>query len=462
MSEAASGDRRLTRREVVGYGLGDFGFNLFWTTTSLYLLFFYTDVLGLDATTAGLIILICLVWDGVTDPMMGALASRTRTRWGRYRPFVLLGAPFTAVTFWLMFTRPPFAGDWVAAWALGTHLLFRTAYTVQSIPYSSLTAVMTTNSTERGRLAAARMVCATLSGLLVAFFTLALAGRLADDRASGFALLAGIYAAVSLVLFAITFTSAREHVAPRQEALPTIGDFTRLLRDNTAFLLLFAATMVSSIGGTLFSKSLVYYAIYKLASPDAVGLLLATLIGTVTLFVPLWQLVTRRTSKRFVWLCGSAWSAFVWSLWFVLPPSSTGTALAYMVASGIGSAAFYLTFWSMLPDTIEYGLFKTRVRAESLQFGLISLSQKIALGIGVGLLGVILDSIGYRANQPQSAETLSGLTVILTLIPAVLAAASGAIMYFYPIDQHLHRRLTRAVEWRSARSKANDLPLAEV
>jgi GPH family glycoside/pentoside/hexuronide:cation symporter len=123
-----------------------------------------------------------------------------------------------------------------------------------------------------------------------------------------------------------------------------------------------------------------------------------------------------------------------------------------MFASGIGSAAFYLTFWSMLPDTIEYGLFKTKVRAESLQFGLISLSQKVALGIGVGLLGVMLDAIGYRANQAQSAETLNGLTLILTVVPAVLAATSGLIMYFYPIDQHLHRRLTRAVEWRSARA----------
>jgi GPH family glycoside/pentoside/hexuronide:cation symporter len=452
MNEALPGARPLKRREVVGYGLGDFGFNLFWTTTSLYLLYFYTDVLGLEPTTAGLIILICLVWDGVTDPVMGALASRARTRWGRYRPFVLFGAPFTALSFWLMFTRPPLEGDWVAAWALGTHLLFRTAYTVQSIPYSSLTAVMTTDTNERGRLAAARMVCATLSGLLVAFFTLALAGRLSDDRATGFAMLAGIYALLSLALFAITFASAREHVAPRNEARPSLADLVRLLRGNTAFLLLFAATMVSSIGGTLFSKSLVYYVIYALGSPDAVGLLLATLIGTVTLAVPLWQIVTRRTSKRFVWMCGSAWSAAVWSLWFLLPPTGTGAALGYMVASGIGSAAFYLTFWSMLPDTIEYGLFKTRVRAESFQFGIISLSQKVALGVGVGMLGILLDAIGYRANQAQSATTLSGLTLILTVVPAALAALSGLIMYFYPINERLHRRLTRAVQWRSARA----------
>jgi GPH family glycoside/pentoside/hexuronide:cation symporter len=250
-------------------------------------------------------------------------------------------------------------------------------------------------------------------------------------------MLAGLYALLSLVLFAVTFATAREHVAPSEEARPTLGDLLRLLRGNSAFLLLFAATMVSAIGGTLFSKSLVYYVIYALGSPGAVGLLLATLIGTITLAVPLWQIVTRRTSKRFVWLCGSAWSALVWSLWFLLPPTGTTPALLYMVASGVGSAAFYLTFWSMLPDTVEYGLFKTRVRAESLQFG---------------LLGILLDSIGYRANQPQSAATLGGLTLILTVVPAMLAALSGLIMYFYPIDERLHHRLTRAIRWRSARA----------
>ena len=450
----ATAERKLTRREVIGFGLGDFGFNLFWSTTSLYLLFFYTDVLGIAASTAGLIILICLVWDGVTDPVMGAFASRTRSRWGRYRPYVLLGAPFTAVSFWLMFTKPPFGSEWTVAWALGTHLLFRTAYTVQSIPYSSLSAVMTTDSTERGRLAAARMMSATTSGLLVAFFTLVLAGRLADDRATGFALLAALYAAVSLVLFAITFMTTREHVESSREGdLPSFEDMVRLVTGNPAFLLLFAATIVSSIGGTLFSKTLVYYVIYDLGEPEAVGALLAALIGTITVFVPVWQAVTRRTSKRFVWLSGCAISAAVYSIWFVMPPVSVSATLAFMVMAGVGSAAFYLTFWSMLPDTIEYGLFRTGVRAESLQFGLISFSQKVALGLGVGLLGILLDLIGYKANAAQSAATLDDMRMILTLLPGVLTIVSAALMWFYPLDRHLHGRLARAVAWRQQRSR---------
>lgn len=450
--KVATADRALTRKEVIGFGLGDFGFNLFWSTTGLYLLLFYTDVLGIPAGTAGLIILVCLVWDGVTDPLMGAIASRTRSRWGRYRPYVLIGAPFTAISFWLMFTRPPMGQDWAVAWALGTHLLFRTAYTVQSIPYSSLSAVITTDSNQRGRLAASRMVCATTSGLLVAFFTLALAGRVAEDRASGFAAVAAGYAALSLVLFAITFFSTREHVAPpASEPMPTMRDFARLVSGNPAFLLLFSATIISSIGGTLFSKTLVYYVIYDLGQPASVGVLLATLIGTITVFVPLWQMVTRRTSKRFAWIAGSAWSAAMWLLWYVLPPQTVGSAMIYLIGVGIGSAAFYLTFWSMLPDTIEYGVFRTRVRAESLQFGLISLSQKVALGLGVGLLGLLLEAIGYRANQAQSPQTLGDMRFILSVLPAMLALASGCLMWFYPLDARLHGRLARAVAWRQSR-----------
>lgn len=443
---------KLSRREVIGFGVGDFGFNLFWSTTSLYLLFFYTDVLGIGASTAGVIILVCLVWDALTDPVMGVVASRTRSRWGRFRPYVLLGAPLTAVSFWLMFTRPSFGSEWVIAWALGTHLLFRTAYTIQSIPYSSLSAVMTTDSDERGRLAAARMMAATISGLLVAFFTLLLADRLAEDRAAGFAAVAACYALLSLVLFAVTFFTVREHVAqPPPGPAPGPADLWRLIGGNPAFLLLFAATIVSSVGGTLFSKTLVYYVIYALGKPDAVGLLLATLIGTITLAVPVWQLVTRVTSKRVVWLCGCLISATVQVTWFLAPPETVSVTLVFLVLTGIGSAAFYLTFWSMLPDTVEYGAFRTGIRAEALQFGLISLSQKLALGLGVGLLGILLDLIGYRANVAQGASTLQGLLIILTLAPAASSLVSATLMWFYPLDRQLHSRINKALAFRELR-----------
>jgi len=209
---------------------------------------------------------------------------------------------------------------------------------------------------------------------------------------------------------------------------------------------------LSSVGGTLFSKALVYYVIYDLKAPDGVGGLLAALIGTITLFVPVWQAITRRTSKRFVWICGSALSTLVWTSWYLVPPETTSGALPFLVLGGVASAAFYLTFWSMLPDTIEYGLFKTGVRAESLQFGLISLSQKVALGIGVGLLGILLDLIGYRANQVQSEQTLDGLRAILTILPAALSALSGLLMLLYPVDTSLHGRLLKVLAWRETRN----------
>ena len=443
------GANSLTRRSIAGFAVGDFGFNLFWTSTSLYLLYFYTDVLGLSPEAGGFIIFVCLIWDGITDPLMGALASRNRSRWGRYRPFVLFAAPVTGLSFWAMFSAPPF-GLGVFAWALATHLVFRTAYTVQSIPYSSLMAVMTNDSTQRGRLASARMVAATTGGLLVAFFTLKLADGLGGGSAqTGFGRTAALYALAATLIFAACFAATRERVAVSEERVrASAGDLLQLLRRNTPFLLLFAATILSGVGGTFFSKTLVYWIKYGLGAEAAIGGVLAGSIAITAVSVPVWQAITRRTSKRAVWIAGSALTVAGQLAFFAVPPTGVGHLFAYIVLIGLGAGAFYLSFWSMLPDTVEFGLFRSGVRAESLQFGLISLAQKIALGGAVGALGLALGAIGYRADATQTPGTLDAMLALQTLAPALLTVLSALTIWFYPLDARLHGRLVRVLERR--------------
>jgi GPH family glycoside/pentoside/hexuronide:cation symporter len=139
---------KLSSGQVVGYGLGDFAFNLTFTFCSLFLLYFYTDVLGLSATTAGLIIMVALIWEGATDPVVGVIANRTRSRWGRYRPYLLLGCVPLAVSFVAMFVPWGLSGTALAVYAFVTHLLFRTVYTLVNIPYIALSAQMTTDSSQ--------------------------------------------------------------------------------------------------------------------------------------------------------------------------------------------------------------------------------------------------------------------------------------------------------------------------
>jgi GPH family glycoside/pentoside/hexuronide:cation symporter len=437
----------LPAGRIVGYAAGDFALNLMFSFCTLFLLYYYTDVLGLTATTGGLIIMAALVWEGLFDPLMGVLANRTRTLGGRYRPYILYGAPILSLSFVAMFVPTGLAGTSLALYAFATHMVFRTAYTVVGIPYISLSADMTRSSTERSKIAGARMLFALASGLTLAAGTLPLSKALGGG-VLGFFRLSLIYAGVAVAIFFLCYRSTREGSGDDTRA-PAFGAMIRMIRDNTPLLLLLGGTVIASVAGTLSGKTLIYYVKYNLAAPDAVTPSLTLLTAAAGLSIPVWVALGSRLSKRATWLCGSVISVVTLLLMFALAPPVGPVFWGFLVALGVGNGAFYLTFWSMVPDTVEYGEFRSRVRAEGAIYGLVSLTQKIALGIGVGLLGVLLDAIGYKPNVAQTPATLMGIKVLLTIAPAALGMVVGGIIYFYPLDRPLHGRLASAVAWRS-------------
>ena len=167
--------KKVSRMTIVGYGSGDFGFNLYFAGLNLYLLYYYTDVLNIDPALAGLIIMLPVIWDGVSDPLMGWIVTRTRSRFGKFRPFILFGAPLMGFSFVGMFAAPIWFPDQVIIACLVTHTLFRSAYTVASVPNSSLAAALTHNSQERGTMAGFRMMAAMFGGIVTAATMLELA-----------------------------------------------------------------------------------------------------------------------------------------------------------------------------------------------------------------------------------------------------------------------------------------------
>jgi GPH family glycoside/pentoside/hexuronide:cation symporter len=436
---------------VVGYGVGDFAFNLTFTFCSLFLLYFYTDVLGLSATTGGLIIMAALIWEGVTDPIVGVIANKTRSRWGRYRPYLLLGALPLAASFAAMFVPLGLSGASLAIYAFATHLLFRTVYTVVNVPYIALSAQMTTDSLVRGRLAGTRMMFAILCGLVLAGATLPLV-KAFGGGASGFFALCLLYGAAVVVILLVCFASTREAVQIT-ERHPTLPEMMRAVRSNPPFLALLAATLMGSVAYTMSSKALLYYMKYQVGSEDAVTTGLAVGLLAAALSMPIWMAVTRRTSKRAVWLSGVVLTTIVALVIYGKTPGTGPLLWTLLAVSGAGNAAFILSFWSMVPDTVEYGQLRTGMRAEGAIFGFVIFSQKVALGLGTGLLGVILDVVGYRANQVQSGGTLHGILVMYTLVPMGLSLAAAACIWFYRLDQPTHARIVSLVARRSARSR---------
>ena len=440
---------RLSLGRVVSYGAGDFAFNLSFTFCSLFLLYFYTDILGINATTAGLVIMVALVWEGVTDPIIGMIANRTRSRWGRYRPYLLFGAIPLALSVVAMFAPLGLSGGALVAYAFVTHLIYRTIFGFVNIPYVTLSAQMTRDSNQRGQLAGARMIFAILCGLTMGALTLPLAKAFGGGHA-GFFSVSILYSALATIILLVCFVTTREAIEDETEH-PSFATMAQTLRVNRPFLILLLATVLGATGFTMSGKALVYYLKYYVGSEAMVTAGLVATLGTAALAIIPWMLVTRRTSKRVVWLAGASINVIAYLAIFLIAPRSGPWLWLTLVATGIGNSAFTLTFWSMLPDTVEYGEWKTGTRSEGAIFGLISFTQKIAFGLGTGLIGVMLDHVGYVANHAQSSETLHGITAIYGLGPLLLFLGSALAILAYPIDDLTHRRLLRAIAWRRAR-----------
>lgn len=435
---------------IISYGAGDFAFNLSFTFASLFLLYFYTDVLELDAGTAGLIIMIALIWEGITDPVIGMIANRTKSRWGRYRPYLLFGSVPLAVSVAAMFLPLGLSGGALVAYCFVTHLVYRTVFTFVNIPYIALSAQMTQDSDARGQLAAARMLFAISCGLLLASLTLPLAKAFGGGQ-SGFFLVSIVYSVLASIILFITFASTREEVTDGEERHPGFKDMLATMRHNRAFLMLLVASVAGLTGYTMSGKALIYYLKYWVGSEAAVTSGLVVTLGASAIAMLPWMIIARRTSKRFVWVTGACFNLAAYLFILLVAPRGGAALWTPLVVVGIGNSAFILTFWSMLPDTVEYGEWKTGLRAEGAIFGLIAFSQKVALGIGTGMIGVIMGWIGYVPNRPQSEATLHGIVLLYGLGPCLLFLASILAIWFYPLSGTTHRRILRVIERRRGR-----------
>jgi GPH family glycoside/pentoside/hexuronide:cation symporter len=443
------------RVERYAFAVGDFGLNLVWQGLGLFLIFFHTDVLGIPAAWAGACYLAASVWDGLTDPLVGALADRTRTRWGRYRPFLLLGALPLALSFALVFSAPalPLAGR--VAWALGTQMLVRVLYNLVAIPYASLSAVITSDSDARTRLAGLRMQCAFLGGVAVAFLMPELAREFSGDREvpayAGAALAIGLLGAAA---FLACFLGVREAPlpdapdAPRSSLRADAAAFLRALPHSAPLLRLILGKVLIVFALTLHTRNTIYFFKYVLDDVDAVRYAMPLLTAASFLSVPAWVWFIRRSSKRAAWR-GACLATAGFALCLQLPLAHDLVwAIALLAAVAASTTAFAVCFWAMLPDTVEYHEWRCGRRDEAKIFGVASFLQKIAMGLSAMAGGLILEGSGFTANQAQPALALDAISATMGFAPACGALLSWYVMGRYSLDAKSHRELLAALARR--------------
>jgi len=438
---------------MLGFAVGDYACNLYWQSVSIFLLFFYTDVVGLPAATAGMIYMIASVFDGAIDPLMGVLADGTRTRWGRYRPYLLFGAVPLGASFVLLYYQPPLQGAGLIAFVLVAHLSFRVTYTAVSIPYTSLTARITRSSDERSTLAAFRIMFATVAGLTVAMLTRPLAS-MSVGPLGGFAVAALAFAAIATIILPAVFVAVRE---PPLEAEPPrlhLCQHWQAVRGNGAFWVLMIGITMAVVCSTALGKSVLYYFKYYLHDEAGAQIALSVNAAAGLLIIPAWVVASRRVGKRGAWFIATAWGLAGLVFFAVTDIRSSALMTGFLVYMQVAVLGIAMTFWSMLPDTVEYGEWRSGLRTESVIFGLGQFFLKVALGLGAGLFGWALGHVGYVPNQPQTPETLAGLKTIMIVLPAFGVAASGLVMWFYPMRRDDHADIVRDIAQKTAAATA--------
>ena len=442
----------LTNRVRAGYGIGDYAICLYWSGIGLYLLYFYTDVVGISPILAGWIYALGIGWDAITDPFMGYLAERTKTKMGSYRPFIYYGSIPLALSFVLLFWVPPFEGTVLFLFLILVNLIHRSCFTIVSVPYSSLTARITNDSNERTKLTTARMISAsfgTLSMSALAFPLIAYLGG--ADEAFGFLWLAIISGLIAIALLSVTVYSVCEKVDEIVTSnLPNFVSITKTVATNYPFWIVFGCILILGSTGVMFNKNLIYFVKYGLELHEYQGLILGVSSGASFLSLPFWAYLALKIGKRETWLISMTIAFIGLLLFFYYPIASLNELLILLALIGVGNGAGGVLFWSMLPDTVEYGEWKSGIRTESSLYGFMTFAQKSSIAVAALILGFLLSGIGFEPNQIQSEETISGMKFMMSWIPICGIIISLVLMYFYPISTKFHGELLQRIKERNA------------
>ena len=431
-----SDNMKLSIKEKVGYSLGDTASHFVWDMVGFWLLFFYTDVYGISAAAAGTIMMIARFWDVGIDPIIGVISDRTNTRWGKFRPYILFGAVPYAVLAILTFTTPDFGEVGKIIYAGATYVLLMTAYALINLPYSALGAVMSADTYERAGLNTYRFIAGFIKQFIVTGLALWLAKFFGGgDKAQGFQYTVFLFAGLSLVFFFITFKTTKERVQPPKEQKNSLKeDFGNLLK-NRAWIILAIVGIVSFIMFAMQNAAIAYYFKYYLSREDDVQLF--NVIGTVALIValPLSKPLAKRFGNKNVFIGSSLISGLFFMLIYLPGVTDLTTIYIFNIIAKMAYAPAVPLLWTMIADSADYGEWKSGRRSTGLYFSAAVFAQKAGWGIGAAIAGWILSISNFMPNVEQTETAITGIKLLVSVIPGILYMSCVLFIIFYNIDK---------------------------
>ena len=458
-----------TIKEKIGYGFGDMSSSMFWKVFSAYLPIFYTNVFGLDLGVAASLFLVTKLWDAVSDPMMGIIADRTNTKWGKYRPYLLwIAVPF-AIAGILLFTTPNLGTTGKEVWAYVTYILMMTVYTAINVPYGSMLGVMTDDTDEKTVFSSYRMFFAYAGSFIVLLLWEPLCNAFAgtsgkvtnDPDAWQKAMM--VVGVVCCLLYFLTFKMTRERIKPTIQKTSIKKDFKSLLHNKPWWILLGGVLFFNFFGAVRYAIFPYYFAtqIAEGAELSLFGIEFAFYVGIFFTIGEIANMIGVAIATPITFKIGKK-STFLYSLYAVIalciafyyiPTESTSglwMMLILQIATGIFTGIISPLLWSMYADVADYSEHKFHSSSTGLIFSSSSMAQKFGGAFGTSAVLWLLAAFGFNTAEGavQTPEAIEGLRYLISWIPAGIAALSAIFIFFYPLTTKRMKQINQELKQR--------------
>ena len=446
-----SDNSALTIKEKVAYALGDTASNFYWRLFDVFLFYFYTDVFEIPAATVGTMMLAARLIDAFTDPAMGALADRTQTRWGKFRPYLIWGALPLFFAGVLTFTVPDLDESGKVIWAYATYILLMLAYTFINVPYGALLGVITPDSQQRTSLSSFRFIGAFSGGTVVAYFTPSLVETLGQGNdILGWQLTLVVYGLLAMGMYVMCFALCKERVQPasvqKHSPLTDLKDLTQ----NKPWLVLFSLALIIMLTISIRASSGTYFLKYFIGREDLISSYMTLYMVSLAIGAAITPLLTKWLDKRRLLIMLMSLVALLSFIQFFV--SSEHIAVHFIIQGLIGlclGPKSPLVF-SMYADTADYSEYKHHRRSTAMIFSAAAFSQKLGGAFAGAIIGGVLGSMGYVPNMTQSPDSQAGILMLMTLIPGAFALIAAICIRFYSLSEAQLARIQQALIQRKS------------
>lgn len=442
--EKQSAYEKLGLREKIGYGMGDAGSCMIWSVLALYLTWFYTDVYGLDPAMVGTLFLVIRIFDAFSDPLMGAICDRTKSRWGKFRPWILwMALPF-GLGAAVMFTTPDLSMNGKVIYAWVTYLLMSLIYTAINIPYCSVAGVITLNQKERMGCLSWRFFLNGLATLIVSSSILPLTDWLGKgDRTSGFQMTMMIMGMAATLMFLFCFSSIKERVVSVKSNDSMVGDLKDIVK-NDQWLLMISITFLNVFPAFIRGAVTIYYATYVMqASVGFITFFMALGVACNMLGSVIAKPLTDRFDKiKLFRIINFVLGILSFALWFVDPNSLPMLLTLFVVINILHLIQSGPILWAMMSDVDDYGEWKFGTRLTGISFAGNLFMLKMGLAVAGAIVAWVLSYTGYIANQPeQNPQTIQGIIIMFSLLPMVSYFISAYMVRYFKLNNTLLERI---------------------